>query len=70
MWPLDIHVVASWNLWNHADERHHAWNHNGQHGTVDVVGMSRISSSIGVDGVRDGLTEGLKGAEEATGACR
>lgn len=33
--------------------------------TVDVEGIPWISGFVGVDGIRDGLTEGLKRAEEA-----
>lgn len=67
---LDIDVVASWSLWDQADECHHAWNDNYQQGTIDVEGIPWIKFFVGINGVRHGLTEDLKRAEETTSARR
>lgn len=67
---LDVDVVVSWNIWNHTNEGHHAGNGDSQQCTVDIESIAGVCGFVGVNGVRDGLTERLKGAEDTTRARR
>jgi len=65
-----VDVVARRSIWNQLNERYHAGDGDGQQGTVDVESNAGIGGFVGVEGVRDGLTEGFKGAEDTTGTRR
>lgn len=66
---VDIDIVSGRDFGHHADDKNHTRYSKRQDGAVDIDRDSAVLGSVGVNGVRDGLTKSFERAVKPSSTC-